>query len=170
MINDRVLTNLGIISLIGTNPRSSKEAISGTLFQDTRLNLESKLLSLISRNFDKLKLWKYLDIFENPARNYIYSQEIRGRTEIEAQLIASKSFERHILPMYRHTQNQTYILNPNQNEELFLYYNLSPSMVIEISRELLDMKIWFLGNHEVLTSEPLGDIVLDVRRRYNGNN
>ena len=90
----------------------------------------------------------------------------RWRSELDGQLISSKSFERHILPMYRHITDSVYILNPNQDEELFLYYNLSPSMVIEISRELLDMKIWFLGNHEVLTSEPLGDIVLDVRKRY----
>ena len=93
--------------------------------------------------------------------------EKEWRTELDAQLISSKSFERHILPMYRHITDSVYILNPNQDEELFLYYNLSPSMVIEISRELLDMKIWFLGTHEVLTSEPLGDIVLDIRRRYN---
>ena len=165
MINDKVLTNLGIISLIGTNPRSSKQAIDGTLFQDTRLNLESKLLSLISRNFDKLKLWKYQYSLQD---NWYPIKDLRA--ELEAQLISSKSFERHILPMYIHQQGQTYVLNPNQDEELFLYYNLSPSMVIEISRELLDMKIWFLGNHEVLTSEPLGDIVLDVRKRYSGNN
>ena len=167
MINDKVLTNLGIISLIGTSPRSSKQAIDGTLFQDTRLNLESKLLSLISRNFDKLKLWKYIEFYQILQSD----RSVKDiRMELEAQLISSSSFERHILPRYIHQIGNCYVLNPNQDEELFLYYNLSPSMVIEISRELLDIKIWFLGNHEVLTSEPLGDIVLEVRRRYNGNN
>ena len=166
MINERVLINLGVISLLNSPPhRVHKEIVSGTFFQDIRLSLESKLLALIVRNFDKLRLWRYLDKF-----NKTYDMTVGNwRTELEASLIQASTFERHIRPLYRHCENNLYVVNPGTEEEMFLYYNLSPQMVIEASRELLNVSVWFLGHHEIFSSESLGDWITEVRGRYTKN-
>ena len=175
MINERVLINLGIISLLNSPPhRVHKEIVSGTFFQDIRLSLESKLLALIVRNFDKLRLWRYLDKmdvrYDTAADlNRVHFTTGEWRTELEAALIQASTFERHIRPLYRHCENNLYVVNPGTEEEMFLYYNLSPQMCIEASRELLNVYVWFLGMHEIFSSESLGDWITEVRGRYTKN-
>ena len=171
LLNERVLINLGVISLLNSPPhRVHKEIVDGTFFQDIRLSLESKLLALVVRNFDKLRLWRYLDKtrLDHSGRGDHGCGVSVGewRTELEAALIQASTFERHIRPLYRHCENNLYVVNPNTEEEMFLYYNLSPQMVIEASRELLNVSVWFLGMHEVFSSESLGDWITEVRSKY----
>ena len=163
MVNERVLVNLGIICLLNSPPnRTHKQVADSTLFQDVRISLESKLLALIVRNFDKLRLWRYLDKFTKS-----YDMTVGNwRTELEAALIQASTFERHIRSLYRHCENNLYVVNPGTEEEMFLYYNLSPQMVIEASRELLNVSVWFLGHHEVFCSESMGDWITEVRSKY----
>ena len=165
MINERQLVNLGIICLLATSPtRIHKEVADSTLFQDTRLTIESKLLALIDKNWFKLELYKYLPIKGNTS-----CLEIELRKELEAQLVNTLRYDRQIVPLYSHRPDNLYIVNPNEEEEMFLYYGLSPSMVIEVSRYLLDVPVWFLSHHEVFSSESLGDIVMEVKRKYGKN-
>lgn len=182
MINNNTLINLGIISMLAAAPhRASKQVVDGTLFQDARLSLESKLLGLISRNFDRVGLWKYLQKWDEGYNHKegLYKTVGEWRTKVEAQHITSRSFERHIRPLYLHTTTKIsgdpgtefwwgcYLVNPNESEQMYLYYNLSPQMVIELSRELLNVRVWFLGQHEIFSSEPLGEVVEEVKRKYN---
>ena len=173
MVNERVLVNLGLICLLNSPPhRIHKQMIDNTAFQDIRLSLESKLLALIVRNFDKLRLWRYLDKSNARERyrnkDYTFGVSVgEWRTELEAALIQASTFERHIRPLYRHCENNLYVVNPNTEEEMFLYYNLSPQMVIEASRELLNVSVWFLGHHEIFSNESLGDWITEVRSKYN---
>lgn len=175
MINERVLINLGIISLLNSPPhRVHKEIVDGTFFQDIRMSLESKLLALIVRNFDKLRLWRYLEKMlpmNHPDWQLPSTPRTVGewRVELEASLIQASIFERHIRPLYRHCENNLYVVNPGTEEEMFLYYNLSPAMCIEASRELLNVSVWFLGQHEIFSSESLGDWIAEVRGRYTKN-
>ena len=163
MINDRQLVNLGLVCLLATSPtRIHKEVADSTLFQDTRLTIESKLLALIDKNWFKLELYKYVQkVYYKDAMNESF---IRG--ELEAQLVNTLRYDRQIVPLYSHRPDNLYIVNPNEGEEMYLYYGLSPSMVIEVSRYLLDVPVWFLGHHEVMSSESLGDVVLDIKKKY----
>lgn len=162
MINERQLVNLGIICLLATSPtRIHKEVADSTLFQDTRLTIESKLLALIDKNWFKLELYKYLPIKSNTS-----CLEIELRKELEAQLVNTLRYDRQIVPLYSHRPDNLYIVNPNEEEEMYLYYGLSPSMVIEVSRYLLEVPVWFLGHHEVMSSESLGEAILDIKKKY----
>lgn len=165
MINDRQLVNLGIICLLATSPtRIHKEVADSTFFQDTRLTIESKLLALIDKNWFKLELYKYLPIKGNTS-----CLEIELRKEIEAHLVTTLRYDRQITPLYSH-RDGVYIVNPNEEEEMYLYYGLSPSMVVEVSRYLLDVPRWFLGHHEVMSSESLGEVVLEIKKKYGKEN
>lgn len=166
-INDRQLINLGIICLLAEGKEvTNRRLVDGTFWQDKRLIMWGRLLEMIDAQWTKLPLAQILTTEWN-QRNLAgrdgYPPNWRGI--LEAMILEASMYERVVTPLYEHKDNH-YIVNPNTDEEMYLYYNLSPAMVIEASKYLIGDEIWFLGQHEIFSELFYGGEIDVVRSKY----
>ena len=164
-INDRQLINLGIICLLAEGKEiTNRRLIDGTFWQDKRLIMWGRLLEMIDAQWTKLPLAQILDPL-NPDLIWEDGGKEHWRELLEAMILEASMYERVVTPLYEHKDNH-YIVNPNTDEEMYLYYNLSPAMVIEASRGLIGDNVWFLGQHEVFTFWDYEEFIDEVRSKY----
>lgn len=158
-INDRQLVVLGIICFLAEGKEvTNRRLVDGTFWQDKRLIMWGRLLEMIDAQWTKLPLDYVLD--------YYYGVDPPvWREVLEAMILEASMYERVVTPLYEHGENY-YRINPLTNEEMFLYYNLSPAMVIEASRYLIGDEIWFLGQHEIMSEWFYGSEIDEVRSKY----
>lgn len=161
-INDRQLINLGIICLLAEGKEiTNRRLIDGTFWQDKRLIMWGRLLEMIDAQWTKLHpamfLGEWYDGDSTSPPNW--------REVLEAMILEASMYERVVTPLYEHKDNH-YIVNPDTDEEMYLYYNLSPAMVIEASRYLIGDEVWFLGQHEVFSWIDYSREIDEVRSKY----
>ena len=164
-INDRQLINLGIICLLAEGKEiTNRRLIDGTFWQDKRLIMWGRLLEMIDAQWRKLPLARILtSVWEAKEDPILFVPS--WREILESMILEASMYERVVTPLYEHKDNH-YIVNPNTDEEMYLYYNLSPAMVIEASRGLIGDNVWFLGQHEVFTFWDYEEFIDEVRSKY----
>lgn len=141
MISDQRLVQLGIQALLIEHVR-----IDENLFQDPRLNIESRCLKLIKSNM--------LEFIEN-----LDAQEI-----LDIGTLLDKNTDRHLTYSYS-SEDGYYTLDPGQHE-VYLYYGIPSGFVIDASRYLRGSRIfWFLGQNEILTDVPVLEDLARLRHQ-----
>lgn len=167
IINDRQLINLGIICLLAEGKEvTNRRLVDGTFWQDKRLIMWGRLLEMIDAQWTKLPLAQILTTKWN-QQNLVGRDGYppNWRSVLEAMILEASVYERVVTPLYEH-KNEYYIVNPGEVDEMSLYYNLSPAMVIEASRCLIGDEIWFLGQHEIFTELFYDSEIDEVRSKY----
>jgi|TARA_B100000424_G_scaffold62361_1_gene45459 hypothetical protein len=160
------LKRLGVICLL-LKDKFGAGLLTGSLFMDSRISLLSKLLSMVSTNWEELNLDRFLpeDLDANELIGYI--------TELRAEYVNKETY---IHMSYKNVKKNDSILfyelpeilnyERVNKEKTRVYYNLIPDRIIYVLQRIKIPKIFVTKCYLYTTTDDWATIDTLLQRSY----